>query len=874
MAELSPMMRHYLDTKEEYKDCILFYRLGDFYEMFFSDAELVAEELELTLTGRACGLDERAPMCGVPFHSADMYINRLINKGYKVAICEQVEDPKDAKGIVKREVVRIVTPGMNTDTDSLDEGKNNYILSIMYIGDKFGMAFSDFSTGEFYIAEFEKPGALLDEIYKLVPSEIIANEYFFMSGLDIREITKRLNIAVATLPNSAFAEEKAVYELEIRMGESLKSAGFSGASVGVMAAGALISYMKDMQKSGVGHIISIKAYNPGEFMTVDASTVRNLELVETMRDKAKKGSLLWVLDKTKTSMGKRLIRSMIEKPLLDPDSINERLDAVEALFKNPMDSEEIREYLSPVHDIERLLTKISCNCASPRDLVSFKYSLQTIPAIKGILKGFEETALRKIYDEADDLRDIYELLDAAVCDEPPLALKEGGIIKDGYSSMVDEYRSAKLNGKDWLAKIESEEKEKTGIKNLRIKYNKVFGYYLEVTNSYKDLVPEDWIRKQTLTNAERYITPELKKTEDMILGAHDKLNALEYELFCDIREKIAAHALRIQTLAGALAGIDVFTSLAGCARKNRYVRPSINTSGIIDIKNGRHPVVEQMMGESEFVANDTYLSQTDKRIALITGPNMAGKSTYMRQTALITLMAHMGSFVPAGSADICMTDRIFTRVGASDDLASGQSTFMVEMNEVANILKNATPKSLLILDEIGRGTGTLDGLSIARAVVEYIADTRKIGAKTLFATHYHELVELEDEISCVKNYSIAVKENGDDIVFLRKIVEGGADKSYGIQVARIAGVPQIVTDRAKLIMSRLSDEGEAYKKPERNDSLKQISFFENAVDEEEDPAREIFREISELDINHMTPVQALEALFRLKEKTKENDTSS
>ena len=874
MAELSPMMRHYLDTKEEYKDCILFYRLGDFYEMFFSDAELVAEELELTLTGRACGLDERAPMCGVPFHSADMYINRLISKGYKVAICEQVEDPKDAKGIVKREVVRIVTPGMNTDTESLDEGKNNYILSIMYIGDKFGMAFSDFSTGEFYIAEFEKPGALLDEIYKLVPSEIIANEYFFMSGLDIREITKRLNIAVATLPNSAFSEDKAIYEIEVRMGESLKNAGLKGNSVGIMAAGALISYMKEMQKSGVEHIISIKAYNPGEYMTVDASTVRNLELVETMRDKTKKGSLLWVLDKTKTSMGKRLIRSMIEKPLLDPDSINERLDAVEALCKNPMDSEEIREYLSPVHDLERLLTKISCNCASPRDLVSFKYSLQTIPAIKGILTGFKETALRKIYDEADELRDIYELLDAAVCDEPPLALKEGGIIKDGYSSMVDEYRSAKLNGKDWLAKIESEEKEKTGIKNLRVKYNKVFGYYLEVTNSYKDLVPEEWIRKQTLTNAERYITPELKKTEDMILGANDKLNALEYELFCDIREKIASQALRIQTLAGALARLDVFAALAGCARKNRYVRPSINTSGVIDIKNGRHPVVEQMMGESEFVANDTFLSQSDKRIALITGPNMAGKSTYMRQTALITLMAHMGSFVPAGSADICMTDRIFTRVGASDDLASGQSTFMVEMNEVANILKNATSKSLLILDEIGRGTGTLDGLSIARAVVEYISDTRKIGAKTLFATHYHELIELEDEISCVKNYSIAVKENGEDIVFLRKIVEGGADKSYGIQVARIAGVPQVVTDRAKLIMNRLLAEGEAYNKPEKTEATKQMSFFENAADEEKDPAHEVFREISELDLNHMTPVQALEMLFRLKEKTVENDKSS
>ena len=873
MPELSPMMQHYLDTKQEHKDCILFYRLGDFYEMFFDDAELVAGELELTLTGRACGLDERAPMCGVPFHSADIYINRLIKKGYKVAICEQVEDPKDAKGMVKREVVRIVTPGMNTDTESLDEGKNNYILAIMYIGDKFGMAFSDFSTGEFYVAEFDKPTTLLDEIYKLVPSEIIANEYFFMSGIDIREITKRLNIAVATLPNNSFAEDKAIYEIEIRMGESLKNTELKASSVGIMAAGALISYMKEMQKSGVEHIISIKAYNPGEYMTVDSSTVRNLELVETMRDKTKKGSLLWVLDRTKTSMGKRLIRSMIEKPLLDPGEINERLDAVEALYKNPMDCEEIREYLSPIHDLERILTKICCKSASPRDLVSFKYSLQTIPAVKGILKNFDTFALKKIYDEADDLRDIYELLDASIVDEPPLALKEGGIIKDGYSTMADEYRSAKLNGRDWLAKIETEEKEKTGIKNLRIKYNKVFGYYLEVTNSYKDMVPETWIRKQTLTNAERYITPELKKTEDMILGASDKLNALEYELFCNIRETVASHALRIQTLASALAKLDVFASLAGCAGKYRYVRPKINTSGIIDIKNGRHPVVEQMMGESEFVANDTYLSQTDKRIALITGPNMAGKSTYMRQTAIITLMAHMGSFVPAASADICITDRIFTRVGASDDLASGQSTFMVEMNEVANILKNATSKSLLVLDEIGRGTGTLDGLSIARAVVEYIADSRKIGAKTLFATHYHELVELENEISCVKNYSIAVKENGEDIVFLRKIVEGGADKSYGIQVARLAGVPQVVTDRAKIIMDMLLAEDPGYRRSVHDDSLKQMSFFETPEDNG-DPAQQILREITELDINHMTPVQALEVLFRLKEKAGENDTSS
>lgn len=874
MAELSPMMQHYLDTKKEYSDCILFYRLGDFYEMFFSDAELVAGELELTLTGRACGLDERAPMCGVPFHSADMYINRLIQKGYKVAICEQVEEPKDAKGMVKREVVRIVTPGMNTDTESLDDSKNNYILSIMYIGDKFGMAFSDFSTGEFYVAEFEKPGALLDEIFKLVPSEIIANEYFFMSGLDIREITKRLNIAVATLPNNAFAEDNAIYEIEMRMGESLKNTDLKATSVGIMAAGALISYMKEMQKSGVEHIISIKAYNPGEYMVVDSSTLRNLELVETMRDKSKKGSLLWVLDKTKTSMGKRLIRNMIEKPLLDPEAINHRLDAVELLAESPMDREELREYLTPVHDLERLLTKICCKSASPRDLVAFKYSLETIPAIKGILKNFDTFAFRQICDEADELRDIYDLLNAGICDEPPLALKEGGIIKDGYNSMVDEYRSAKLNGKDWLARIEAEEKEKTGIKNLRIKFNKVFGYYLEVTNSYKDLVPEDWIRKQTLTNAERYITPELKKTEDMILGANDKLNALEYELFCDIRENVAAQALRIQTLARAIARADVFAALARCAEKNRYVRPRINKSGTIDIKTGRHPVVEQMIGDSEFVANDTCLSQTDDRIALITGPNMAGKSTYMRQTALITIMAHMGSFVPAGSADICITDRIFTRVGASDDLASGQSTFMVEMNEVANILKNATSKSLLVLDEIGRGTGTLDGLSIARAVVEYIADTRKVGAKTLFATHYHELTELENEISCVKNYSIAVKENGDDIVFLRKIVEGGADRSYGIQVAMIAGVPKAVTDRAKLIMNRLLEEDETYNKPKRDDTSRQMSFFENVNDEDADPAHRLVNEIKELDINHMTPVQALEVLFRLKEKAEADDQTS
>ena len=872
-AELSPMMQHYLTTKDEYKDCILFYRLGDFYEMFFDDAVLVAGELELTLTGKACGLEERAPMCGVPYHSAEIYINKLIKSGYKVAICEQVEDPKTAKGIVKREVTRIVTPGTNTDTEALDEGKNNYIMSIMYMGDKFGLAFSDFSTGEFYITEIEKAPQLLDEINKLVPAEILANEYFFMSGIDIREITKRLNIAVSILPNTDFNEDGADREIGDRTGTSLEELGLKGYQTGIMAAGALISYMKETQKSFVSHIISVKKYDPDNYMIIDSSTLRNLELVETMRDRQKKGSLLGVIDKTKTAMGKRLLRKMIEQPILGPKEINGRLDAVEALIKDPIDREELREYLEPIHDMERLLTKISCKTASPRELVSFKYSLETIPSIKGLLREFKTDLTEECITKMDELRDVYALIDDAIVDEPPLTSKEGGLIKSGYLKEIDEFRRAKTKGKDWLAQIEAKEKEDTGIKNLKIKYNKVFGYYLEVTNSFKDMVPDTWIRKQTLTNAERYITPELKKVEDTILGANEKLNNIEYEIFVKIRDKVAEQALRIQTCASAIAMVDVLADLARIAEMNNYVRPKINVSGKLEIRNGRHPVIEQMLYADSFVANDTVLDNGKQRIALTTGPNMAGKSTYMRQTAIITLMAHIGSFVPASSANICVTDRIFTRVGASDDLASGQSTFMVEMNEVANILKNATRNSLLILDEIGRGTGTLDGLAIARAVVEYIADTRKIGAKTLFATHYHELTALEGIVDGVLNYSIAVKENGDDIVFLRKIVRGGADKSYGIHVAKLAGVPELVIARAKDVIEELTaDETIPIREKFQLSNSRQMSIFDLDSKKQEADADTLVKEIREdllgLDVNHMTPIQALEALFKLQDKAK------
>ncbi len=879
MAEFSPMMQHYLDTKEEYKDCLLFYRLGDFYEMFFDDAVLVSKEIGLTLTGRECGQEERAPMCGVPFHSAETYITKLVSNGHKVAICEQVEDPKLAKGMVKREVVRIVTPGTNLNTQALDETKNNYIMCLYYQGDVIGVSIADFTTGDYLVTELSDECELVDEINKFVPTELIVNEYFNMSGIDLSALVNKLGIAVSTLDNYHFDQELSGRKLmeHFKVG-TIDGLGIKDYPSGIIAAGALLSYLYEMQKGNMSHITAISPYVTGKYMLIDSSSRRNLELVETMREKQKRGSLIWVLDKTKTAMGARLLRSMVEQPLLDKEEITARQDMIEEFNNRAIDREEIREYLSPIYDLERLMTRISCKNANPRDLIAFKNSLAMLPHIKNILSGFKAESFVKCYENLDDLQDLCSLIDSSILEEPPIALKEGGIIKDGYSKDVDEFKKAKTEGKEWLASLEARERENTGIKNLKVKFNKVFGYYLEVTNSFKALVPEGWTRKQTLTNAERYTTDELKHLEDIILGAEDKLCNLEYELFCQVRDHIASQVSRIQATAKCVAMIDVFASLSVVAQQNNFVRPKLNEKGIVEIKNGRHPVVEKMMDNNMFIANDTYLDNNNNRVSIITGPNMAGKSTYMRQTALIVLMSQIGSFVPADSANLCIVDRIFTRVGASDDLASGQSTFMVEMTEVANILRNATSKSLLILDEIGRGTSTFDGLSIAWAVVEHIANKNLIGAKTLFATHYHELTELEGSLDGVNNYCIAVKEKGDDIVFLRKIVKGGADKSYGIQVAKLAGVPQSVLERAKEIVLELSnadisqkakDIAQYSKKVERigdeykvvNDlEVRQMSLFDTVKDDD------IIGEIKQLDIGRMTPIDALNMLYKLQGK--------
>ena len=804
IKKLSPMMAEYVKTKQQYKDCILFYRLGDFYEMFFEDALTVTKELEITLTGKDCGLEERAPMCGVPFHAAETYINRLIEKGYKVAICEQVEDPKKAKGLVKREVIRVVTPGTTLDAASLDESKNNYLMSIVSMEDHFGCAIADISTGDCFLTEVDKPQKLLDEINKFVPAEIICNDAFFMSGVDTDDLKNRLGICVFPLDAWYFDDSLCKRTLKEHFHvNTLEGLGIQDYDSGVIASGALFLYLQETQKSALSHMAGIRPYAAEKYMLIDSSSRRNLELVETLREKNKRGSLLWVLDKTKTAMGARTLRSYVEQPLIDAQEINRRLEALEELNKSPMLRDEIREYLNPIYDLERLISRISYQSANPRDLVAFASSLEMLPHIRQILKDFKTPLLTELYEDMDPLEDIAALIKSAIVEEPPLAQKDGGIIREGYHEDVDKFRRSRTDGKKWLTELEAREKERTGIKNLKIKYNRVFGYSLEVTNSFKELVPENYIRKQTLTNAERYITQELKDLEDLILGAEDKLYALEYELFCEVRDKVGAEVVRIQKTAKAVAALDVFASLALVAQRNNYVRPKINESGVLDIKNGRHPVVEQMIEHDMFIANDTYLDNQKKRVSIITGPNMAGKSTYMRQTALIVLMAQIGSFVPADKANIGIVDRIFTRVGASDDLASGQSTFMVEMTEVANILRNATSKSLLILDEIGRGTSTFDGLSIAWAVIEHISNTRILGAKTLFATHYHELTELEGKLAGVNNYCIAVKERGDDIVFLRKIVKGGADKSYGIQVAKLAGVPNSVIERAKELVEEL-----------------------------------------------------------------------
>ncbi len=881
MAGFSPMMQHYLQTKEEYKDCILFYRLGDFYEMFFDDAKTVSKELELTLTGKDCGQEERAPMCGIPFHAAENYITRLVSNGHKVAICEQMEDPKKAKGIVKREVIKVVTPSTNLNSQSLDETKNNYLCGIVYLGDKIGVSFIDYTTGDYFVTELENGSELIDEINKFVPAEIITNEYFNMSGIDISFVAEKLGISVSTLDSWYFDEDTCINKLMSHFKlTTLDGLGLKDYSTGIIAAGAVLIYLYETQKNDLMHITSISPYTTGKYMLIDSSSRRNLELVETLREKQKRGSLLWVLDKTKTAMGARTMRSMIEQPLINKETIEGRLDVIEELNNNSIDREEIREYLNPIYDLERLMTKISCKSANPRDLIAFRNSLEMIPYIKNIIGTFKSNLFKEAFEKMDDLQDLYHLIDSAIVDDPPIAMRDGGIIKEGYSEEADRLRKAKTEGKEWLAQLEEREKENTGIKNLKIKFNKVFGYYLEVTNSFKNLVPDNWVRKQTLTNAERYTTEELKKLEDVILGAEDKLYSLEYDLFAQVRETIAAEVLRIRNTAKSIAMIDVFAALSVVAQQNGYVRPSINEKGIIDIKGGRHPVVEKMINNDMFVANDTYLDNVANRVSIITGPNMAGKSTYMRQTALIVLMAQVGSFVPALSADIGIVDRIFTRVGASDDLASGQSTFMVEMTEVANILRNATVNSLLILDEIGRGTSTFDGLSIAWAVVEYISNPKVLGAKTLFATHYHELTELEGTLDGVNNYCIAVKERGDDIVFLRKIVKGGADKSYGIQVAKLAGVPETVIERAKKLVAELSDAdisqkakdiaqyskkkekmNEEYKKVDELE-VKQISLFDTVGNDD------IIEEIKNIDIGNMTPIDALNTLYRLQSKAK------
>ncbi len=853
MSSLTPMMQQYVNLKNEYKDCILFYRLGDFYEMFFEDAITASRDLEITLTGKSCGLEERAPMCGVPFHAVDNYLNRLIQKGYKVAICEQIEDPSQTKGLVKRDVVRIVTPGTNFNVQAIEGERNNYLMCIIFKNKKYGVSVCDITTGEFLVTELNDEKSLLDEIQKFSPSEIICNEQNFDSTF--------LNDHIIFPVESSYCEETRVNEiLKTHFNVStIESLGIDFLKEGVLSAGALLQYLYHTQKTSLHHIAHIKPYLSSSFMLLDSATRRNLELTETLREKQKKGSLLGVLDRTKTAMGARFLRQSIEQPLVVADEIELRHNAVEELINHSLEREEIREYLSPVYDLERLLGKISYKSATPRDLLAFLQSIEMIPHIKVVLDGFYSILLQNCNDSIDELSDLRTLIQESIQPEAPLSIRDGDIIKTGYSSEVDTLRAAKTEGKNWIAKLEASDRERTGIKGMKIKYNRVFGYYYEVSNAYSHLVPDDYVRKQTLANAERYTNQALKELEDTILGAEDKLYSLEQSLFISIREEIGAQIQRIQETAHGIATLDTFASLAYVAQKNNYVKPTLNTTGFLSIEEGRHPVVEQMIPNQGFIPNDTLLDQTGHHISIITGPNMAGKSTYMRQVALIVLMAQIGSYVPALKADISVTDRIFTRVGASDDLASGQSTFMVEMNEVANILKNATPKSLLILDEIGRGTSTYDGLSIAWAVVEYISQPHILGAKTLFATHYHELTQLEGRMDNVVNYCIAVEEHGDNIVFLRKIKRGGADKSYGIQVAKLAGVPDVVINRAKELLQQLTNAHAPVSIPEQTVPV-QMSFLEDLTE------TSLKKELQALNINTLSPLEALNILQELQNK--------
>ena len=877
-------MTHYLETHKAYPDCILFYRLGDFYEMFFEDAKTASRELELTLTGKDCGLEERAPMCGVPFHAADGYIARLVKKGYKVAVAEQMEDPKLAKGLVKREVIKVVTPGTITAAAALEEGKNNFLAGVVYAAGRFGICAADISTGDFFVTEADSVRQLQDTLNQFNPSEILLNPAFEMSGATREGLFGMRSVAVSYPGDSYFSDDSCQRLLTAHFhAASVEALGLKDFPEGMIAAGAVMQYLYDTQKNTCELITEIRPYAGGEYLVIDSSSRRNLELVETMREKEKHGSLLWVLDRTRTAMGARCLRSWVEKPLIKKERITLRQDAVEELKDRFIDREELREYLSPVYDMERLMGRISSGTASPRDLIAFRISLEMIPPVRNLLDTFDSALLKDIVSRMDPLEEICGLISRAINDDPPLTVREGNIIKEGYNERVDTLRRASTEGKGWLADLEAREREATGIKNLRIRFNKVFGYYFEVTNSFLGMVPDTFIRKQTLTNAERFTSAELQKLEETILGAEDKLLSLEYELFTEVRQTVAAEVKRIQETAHAVAEADALASLAEAAQKYDYIRPEINTHGRITITGGRHPVVERMMDSGRFVPNDTLLDAKENRVSIITGPNMAGKSTYMRQTALIVLMAQMGSFVPAAAADIGICDRIFTRVGASDDLASGQSTFMVEMTEVANILRNATRNSLVILDEIGRGTSTYDGMSIAWAVVEHIANPRLLGAKTLFATHYHELTELEGTIPGVSNYCVAVKEQGDDIVFLRKIVRGGADRSYGIQVARLAGVPKAVTDRAKELVEELSGadiatraaevaKAEAASRGKKKDGADetpvQLSLFAPEPPEEKDPVK---REILAADLSRMTPIEALNTLYRLQDLLRKNN---
>lgn len=871
MAAATPMMQQYLNIKEQYKDCILFFRLGDFYEMFFSDAEIASKELEITLTGKDCGMDERAPMCGVPFHAADGYVARLIAKGYKVAICEQVEDPAFAKGIVKRDVIKIVTPGTVTDIAMLDERKNNYLMSVCRNGNFYGIAAVDITTGDFYATRItwgNTKGKLLDEIAKYLPSELVVNSEFNNDTEFLAQLNRRFNTYISTFDNSSFEYGIALDTLKTHF-ENIKL-DLSDYDISINASGALLKYLDMTQKVSLNHIQNFNSYNIDEYMVLDAATRRNLELTETMREKSKRGSLLWVLDKTMTSMGGRLLRKWIEQPLVNLGDIQQRLNSVEEFKNKFMARVEVRELLKRVYDIERLMGKVVLGSVNCRDLIALKNSIGQIPYIKNLLSDFEAQYNKYCYEQLDCLEDVCQLIEASIIDDPPITIKEGGIIKAGYNAEVDKLRQASTEGKNWIAALEASEKEKTGIKNLKVGFNRVFGYYIEVTKSYFSLVPTEYIRKQTLANCERYITPELKEIEDTILGAEEKIIQLEHSLFLEIKDAIAMQLTRIKNTAKSIAELDVLVSLAEVADREDYCMPEVTSTDEIQIIDGRHPVVEKMIDKSGFVPNDTVLDMDEDRLAVITGPNMAGKSTYMRQTALIVLMAQIGSFVPATSAKVGLVDRIFTRVGASDDLASGQSTFMVEMSEVANILINATKKSLLILDEIGRGTSTFDGLSIAWAVIEYIVNKENLGCRTLFATHYHELTELEGKVSGIKNYCITVKEKGDDVIFLRKIIRGGADGSYGIQVAKLAGVPLPVIDRAKEILLELDDadinkNGKSHRVKKQLEG--QMDLFAAATIAAHN--NEVLEDIKKIDLSRVTPIDAMNILYELQRKMKD-----